>query len=53
MYEAMPQPAISPDIIESLFAIAMGFAVAGLCASGYRLFGEYVSRASACSKSDR
>jgi len=39
MYEAMQQPAISPDIIESLFAIAMGFAVAGLCASGYRVFG--------------
>jgi hypothetical protein len=28
----------SPDVMESLFAIAMGFAFAGLCASGYRLF---------------
>jgi hypothetical protein len=33
-------PAISPDAIGSLFAIAVGFAVAGLCASGYRLFRE-------------
>jgi hypothetical protein len=32
-------PAITPEFIESLFAIAFGFAVAGLCASGYRLFG--------------
>src|SRR5271155_5786008 len=39
MYEAMQQPAISPDIVETLFAIAIGFAVAGLCASGYQLFG--------------
>jgi hypothetical protein len=31
-------PAMSPDTIESLFSLAMGFAVAGLCASGYRLF---------------
>ncbi len=31
-------PAISPEAIESMFAIAFGFAVAGLCASGYRLF---------------
>jgi hypothetical protein len=41
MYEAM-QAAISPDVIESLFAIAIGFAVAGLCASGYRLIGMHV-----------
>ena len=40
MFEAM-QPAISPDVIGSLFAIAFGFAVAGLCASGYRLIGEH------------
>ena len=33
------QPAISPDVVNSLFAIAFGFAVAGLCASGYRLYG--------------
>ena len=38
MYEAMQQPAISPDIVKSLFAVALGFAVAGLCASGYRVF---------------
>ncbi len=38
MYEAMQQPVISPDIVESLFAIALGFAVAGLFASGYRVF---------------
>jgi hypothetical protein len=31
------QAAVSPDVVESLFAIAIGFAVAGLCASGYRL----------------
>jgi hypothetical protein len=29
---------LSPDVVESLFAIAMGFAIAGLCASGYRVF---------------
>ena len=33
------QPAISPDIVNSLFAIAIGFSVAGLSASGYRLYG--------------
>ena len=38
MHEAL-QSAIPPDVIESLFAIAIGFAVAGLCASGYRVFG--------------
>jgi len=37
MVEAL-QPA-SPDIVNSLFAIAIGFSVAGLCASGYRLYG--------------
>ena len=37
----MSLPAISPDTIESLFALAMGFAVAGLCASGYRLFSRH------------
>jgi len=40
MYEAM-QAAVSPDVIESLFAVAIGFAVAGLCASGYRLGGTH------------
>jgi hypothetical protein len=34
-------PAITSDVIESLFAIAIGFAVAGLCSSGYRLFGMH------------
>jgi hypothetical protein len=29
---------ISPEAAEVLFATAIGFAVAGLCASGYRLF---------------
>ena len=29
---------ISPQTIESLFSLAFGFAVAGMCASGYRLF---------------
>jgi hypothetical protein len=37
----MSLPAISPDTIESLFALAMGFAVAGLCASGFRLFSRH------------
>src|SRR5258708_964766 len=41
MYETL-QAAVSPDVIESLFAIAIGFAVAGLCASGYRLIGTHV-----------
>jgi hypothetical protein len=35
------QPAVSPDVVESLFALAFGFAVAGSCASGYRLFGSH------------
>ena len=33
-------PAISPQAIESCFALGLGFAVAGLCASGYRVFGR-------------
>jgi len=33
--------AITPEAIGSFFALAIGFAVAGLCASGYRLFGEH------------
>src|ERR1700691_5561800 len=37
----MSLPAISPDTIDSLFALAMGFAVAVLCASGYRLFSKH------------
>ncbi len=31
-------PAITPEAIELIFAIAFGFAIAGMCASGYRLF---------------
>jgi hypothetical protein len=38
----MSMPAISPETIESFFALAIGFAVAGLCASGYRLFSRHV-----------
>lgn len=34
--------AIAPDTIISFFALAIGFAVAGLCASGYRLFSQHV-----------
>ncbi len=39
MFEAM-LPAISPRAVESFFALAIGFAVAGLCANGYRLVSE-------------
>ena len=34
--------ALSPNVVDSLFAVAMGFAVAGLCASSYRLARERV-----------
>jgi hypothetical protein len=34
-------PAISPQAVESVFALAIGFAFAGSCANGYRLFGEH------------
>lgn len=37
MPEAL-QAAFSPQAIEALFALAFGFAVAGLCACGYRLY---------------
>lgn len=40
MFDAL-QPTVSADFIESLFAIAIGFAVAGSCASGYRLAGAH------------
>jgi hypothetical protein len=30
-------PAVSSETIQSLFALAFGFAVAGMCASGFRL----------------
>jgi len=36
----MPQ-AISPEAIESFFALAWGFAIAGLCATAYRLFAKH------------
>jgi Family of unknown function (DUF6949) len=36
MLEAL-QEAVSPDVSAQLFAVALGFAVAGLCSSGYRL----------------
>jgi hypothetical protein len=34
-------PAISPETIESFFSLAIGFAIAGLCSSGYRLFARH------------
>ena len=33
-------PAISPQAVDSFFALTIGFAFAGSCANGYRLFGE-------------
>jgi hypothetical protein len=33
-------PAISPEAIESFFALAIGFAFAGMSSTGYRLFAE-------------
>jgi hypothetical protein len=38
---AIAWPAISPEAIESFFSLAFGFAVAGLFATGYRLFSEH------------
>jgi hypothetical protein len=32
---------ISADVIESIFAVALGFAFAGLCSSGYCAYGEH------------
>ncbi len=40
MFTALPQ-AITPEAIQSFFALSWGFAVAGLCASGYRLFASH------------
>ena len=34
-------PALSPETIGSFFALAIGYSVAGLCASGYRLFSAH------------
>jgi hypothetical protein len=36
MIQAM-LPALSADTIQSVFALALGFAIAGVCASGFRL----------------
>ena len=33
--------ALSPETIDTLFSFAFGFTVAGLCASGYRLFSRH------------
>ena len=32
---------LSPETIDTLFSLAFGFAVAGLCASGYCLFSRH------------
>lgn len=34
-------PTLSPQTIESLFSLAIGFGFAGLCASGFRLFSKH------------
>jgi hypothetical protein len=34
-------PTLSPDTINSMFSLAIGFAVAGMFASGYRLFMQH------------
>jgi hypothetical protein len=39
MFDAV-WPALSPQAMESFFSLAIGFAVAGLSATGYRLFAE-------------
>ena len=33
-------PALPPEVSVSLYSLALGFAVAGLCATGYRLFSD-------------
>lgn len=33
---------MTPQTIDSFFALTIGFAVAGMCASGYRLFSRHV-----------
>jgi hypothetical protein len=39
----MPMPLeMTPQTFDSFFALAIGFAVAGMCASGYRLFSRHV-----------
>ena len=39
MFEATG-PAIPPEVLFSFFSLTFGFAVAGLCATGYRVFAE-------------
>jgi hypothetical protein len=39
MFASLPTP--SPQTIESIFALAIGFSVAGLCASGFQLFSQH------------
>ncbi len=34
-------PALSPETINSFFSLAIGFAVAPMCASGYRIFSAH------------
>ena len=34
-------PALTPETIDSFFSLAIGFAVAGMCASGYRVFSAH------------
>lgn len=34
-------PALSLETIQSFFSLAIGFAVAGMCASGYRVFSAH------------
>lgn len=38
---AMAGLAVSPESVESFFSLAIGFAVAGSSATGYRLFAEH------------
>ncbi len=33
-------PALSPQAIDSFFSLVLGFAVAGLCATGYGIFAD-------------
>ena len=33
-------PAFAPEAIATFFSLAIGFAIAGLCATGYRMFAE-------------
>jgi hypothetical protein len=40
MFTALPL-AITPQTLEQFFALAWGFAVAGLCSSGYRVFASH------------